>query len=67
MPKEPDITINGRKLTTGQAMTVRVAIETFLRHVDGRYHRQRRDGRDHIIENAYLARTREIRAFYTPA
>ena len=30
MPKEPDITINGRKLTPGQAMTVRVALNSFL-------------------------------------
>ena len=27
-PSEPEITINGRRLTTAEAMTVRVALET---------------------------------------
>jgi hypothetical protein len=32
--REPDITINGVSLTTAQAMTVRVAIESFAMSLD---------------------------------
>ena len=67
MPKEPDITINGRKLTTGQAMTVRVAIETFAMAITDDIAKGDMQGDDSVLEHAYLARIREIRAFYVAA
>jgi hypothetical protein len=56
--EEPAITIHGQPLTTGQAMTVRVALQSFATSLqeDGL-------GRDqHGLEmtEAYLARIREI-------
>ena len=32
-PPEPKITVNGRELMIGEAMTMRVALETFMLHL----------------------------------
>lgn len=58
MMSEWQITINGRALTTGQAMTVRVALESFALSL--------RDGlgddeHGKAMTAAYIARVEEIR------
>lgn len=59
---EPPITINGKTLTTAQAMTVRVAIQTF-----GMSLSQSGLGEDAngiALTQGYLARIREINQIY---
>jgi len=56
---EPDITINGTKLSFGQAMTVRVAIESFAGYISG-LSPEARVG----IFNGYMDRIGELREFY---
>lgn len=61
LPPEADITINGETLTFGQAMTVRVALESFASHLI-----ENRLGEDDIGKNicrGYLDRISEIRKF----
>lgn len=57
--KEANITINGRLLTTGQAMTIRVAIESFAMDLsnDG----LGEDAHGKMMAKLYLERISEIR------
>ena len=57
---EADITINGVKLTSGQAMTIRVALQSFA--VDLLSNGLGGDDTGEKIKDAYLARMREINA-----
>jgi hypothetical protein len=62
---EPPITINGYKLTTAQAMTLRVALQTF-----GMSLAQSGLGNDAnglALTKAYTERAREINAIYQKA
>ena len=58
MSEEPNITINGAKLTRAQAMTVRVAIETFAITLGEGLGE---DETGEAITANYLARIAEIR------
>ena len=64
MPNEPNITINGVKLTQGQAMTMRVALESYALEMQTTGLGEHEHGRR--MSQAYLARIREIRALYMP-
>ena len=57
--REPTITINGVPLVDGQAMTVRVAIESFASHLHEDGLGEDETGR--AITKGYLARIDEIR------
>jgi hypothetical protein len=56
---EAEIVINGSKLSFGQAMTVRVALENFVMYLAGLPAKERRAG---IFKN-YMACVEEIREF----
>ena len=56
---EPEITINGTSLSFGQAMTVRVAIESFATYIDGLPAKDRSK-----IFDKYMARINELREYY---
>ncbi len=58
---EPTITVNGQTLNTGQAMTMRVAMETFA--IDLTCARMAKTDTVNAIDQAYLIRIREIRQF----
>ena len=55
---EPDITINGSRLTTAQAMTVRVALGAFALHL--RTEGLGEDTHGTHMTDAYLVRIKEI-------
>jgi len=57
-PPEPDITINGVALTEAQALTVRVALSSFLLQL-GDLEWSRQLGR---VADGYRARAREVEA-----
>lgn len=57
---EPAITINGERLTEAQAMTVRVAIETFSLHLSSE---ETADVLGMDITQGYLRRIGEMRSF----
>ena len=65
MPNEPNITINGVKLTQGQAMTMRVALESFAMNMQEIIDTAEVD-EDIKIQHAYMACVRDIRAIYLP-
>lgn len=56
---EANITINGNPLSVGQAMTIRVAIESFAIDIDATGLGE--DDHGQRMTEAYLARIREIR------
>lgn len=57
---EPTITINGHELTTAQAMTLRVALETFAMSLQEDVCGLDEAGK--AMGTLYMARVREIRA-----
>lgn len=57
-PAEPAITINGVTLTSGEAMTVRVAVNNFL--IDLQHHSLCDDEHGQKMDAFYLATLREI-------
>lgn len=57
---EPTITINGQQLTEGQAMTIRVALETFA--IDISSHGLGEDAHGQIMRENYARIIGEIRA-----
>ena len=59
MPSEPEIIINGKRLTEGQAMTLRVALEGFL--LDTKTYGLGGDENGKAIAKAYMDRGSEIR------
>lgn len=57
---EPDIVINGTRLTSAQAMTIRVALESFAMDMS-RSHALGTDKHGIYMREAYLQRVAEIR------
>lgn len=57
--QEPSITINGKQLSEGQAMAIRVAIESFALDMDTNGLGE--DDHGEKMTQAYLSRIREIR------
>ena len=57
---EPSITVNGTPLTVVQAMTIRVALQTFAAHLH--HEGLGDDGHGKMMTAAYLAAVREINA-----
>lgn len=55
-PAEPSITINGRELSMGQAMVVRVGMSAFLMLLEDPEHRADFGP----VGESYVARTREV-------
>jgi len=65
LPDEPSISINGRRLTEAQAMTVRVAVGSFEMTLQGNGLGEDETGR--AICAGYLARIAEINAMMQQA
>ena len=59
---EPDIIINGNICTISQAMTIRVALETFSMNLESQGIKEDETWRK--IRNNYLDRIREIHKYY---
>jgi hypothetical protein len=59
-PVEPDITVNGVRLTTAEAMTVRVALGAFAIELQEREHALGDDDHGHAMRDGYLIALREI-------
>jgi len=57
MSSEPDIIINGQKLSTAEAMTVRLAIEILSVEI----HSEHEDNEHHAIMRAYSHSVETIR------
>lgn len=62
---EPNITINGKQLTIGQAMTIRVALESFCMSLWSEGLGD--DAHGKAMTEGYLARAAEIRALMFPS
>lgn len=57
---EPVITINGHQLSTGQAMTVRVALVMFLSEMDAEKYPLGKDEHGIAMRDGYRARLSEL-------
>lgn len=61
LPGEPKITINGRELTEAQAMTVRVAVQSYAMSLSSEGLGEDETGK--AIAKSYLARITEVNRF----